>query len=153
METTVKATTDALKDLVLLNNDRCEGYEKALTQTDDNDLKQLFSHLSGESKKFSEELKAEMKDVDNIPDSDETTNSGKLYRVWMDIKSALTSDDRKSVLASCEYGEDVIKKAYQDALKNRDEIAPTALAVIERQYSALSEAHNRVKHLRDSVAK
>lgn len=151
METTSKATTDTLQDLVLLNNDRVEGYEKAVTQTDDSDLKQLFTKLSDESRKFSNELKGLFTDGEKMPERDETTNSGKLYRVWMDIKNALSANDRKSVLAACEYGEDVIKKAYEDALKNRDEIAPDALAVIQKQYSALTEAHNRVKHLRDSL--
>jgi uncharacterized protein (TIGR02284 family) len=35
-----------------------------------------------------------------------TTTSGKLFRVWMDIKSAMTGSDRKAIINSCEYGEE-----------------------------------------------
>jgi len=153
MDTLAKATTETLGDLVLLNNDRCEGYEKAMNQTDEADLKQLFQHLSDESRKFSSELKGLFPAGEEVPENKETTNSGKLYRVWMDVKNALTTNDRKSVLSSCEYGEDVIKKAYEEALKHREDLSSEVLSVLERQYSVLLEAHNRVKHLRDSAKK
>lgn len=153
MDTTIKATKDCLKDLILLNNDRYDGYRKAMEQTKEDDLKQLFSRLSEESNKFSAELQSHFPDKEDMPKSDETTNSGKLYRVWMDVKDALATNDRHSVLAACEYGEDVIKKGYEDALKRRDEINADLLPVIHRQYDSLLEAHNRVKALRDAAKK
>lgn len=153
MDTSMKATKDCLKDLILLNNDRYEGYQKASEQTNDNDLKQLFARLSGESQKFSNELQAHFPDMKETPKDDETTNSGKLYRVWMDVKNALSTNDRHSVLAACEYGEDVIKKGYEDALKNREDLTSEILPVIQRQYDSLLEAHNHVKALRDSAKK
>lgn len=151
MDTTLKATKESLKDLILLNNDRYEGYQKAIEQTKDQDLKQLFSRLSEESKKFSSELQTHFPEKEDMPKHDETMNSGKLYRVWMDIKNALSTNDRHSVLAACEYGEDVIKKGYEDALKMRDELNADVLPVIHRQYDSILEAHNRVKALRDSA--
>lgn len=151
MNTTTKETGEKLKDLILLNNDRYTGYEKAMKQTDDADLKELFSKLGNESKKFSDELKPILPADIDMPEKDDTTNSGKLYRVWMDIKNALSTNDRKSVLASCEYGEDVIKRAYEEALKERDELDASALSVIQRQYDAILESHNRVKALRDAA--
>ena len=151
MNTTTKQTGEKLKDLILLNNDRYTGYEKAMNQTNEADLKQLFSKLGNESKKFSEELKAIFPADMEMPEHDDTTNSGKLYRVWMDIKNALSTNDRKSVLASCEYGEDVIKKAYEQTLKERDELDANALSVIQRQYDSILESHDRVKALRDAA--
>lgn len=151
MDTTLKATKDTLKDLILLNNDRYEGYQKAIEQTKDEDLKQLFSTLSEQSNRYSSELQSHFPDKEDMPKSDETKNTGKLYRVWMDIKNALSTNDRHSVLAACEYGEDVIKKGYEDALKNREDVDAQALSVIQRQYDSLLEAHNRVKALRDSA--
>ena len=151
MDTTTKATGEKLKDLILLNNDRHTGYHKAMDETKEADLKQLFSKLASESKKFSEELKAVLPGSVEMPEDEETTNSGKLYRVWMDIKNAMTTNDRKSVLSSCEYGEDVIKKGYEDALKDREELDAHALSVIQRQYDAILESHDRVKALRDAA--
>ena len=45
-----------------------------------------------------------------------TTNSGKIYRAWMDVKAAFTGHDRKAILASCEFGEDAAQAAYKTAL-------------------------------------
>ncbi len=153
MDTTMKTTQDCLKDLILLNNDRYEGYQKASGQTNESDLKELFTRLSVESKKFAGELQSHFPGMDDVPKEDETTNSGKLYRVWMDVKNALSTNDRHSVLAACEYGEDVIKKGYEDALQERDTINADVLTVIQRQYDSLLEAHNHVKALRDGAKK
>lgn len=151
MNTTSKATTDTLKELILLNNDRHEGYQKAIEQTKDADLKQLFSTLSEQSQKYSQELQSHFPDKEDMPKSDETKNTGKLYRVWMDIKNALSTNDRHSVLAACEYGEDVIKKGYKDALEDKEDLDAQVLSIVEKQYNSILESHNRVKALRDSA--
>ncbi len=151
MNTTSKATTDTLKELILLNNDRHEGYQKAIEQTKDADLKQLFSTLSEQSQKYSQELQSHYPDKEDMPKSDETKNTGKLYRVWMDIKNALSTNDRHSVLAACEYGEDVIKKGYKDALEDKEDLDAQVLSIVEKQYNSILESHNRVKTLRDSA--
>lgn len=33
----------------------------------------------------------------------------------MDVKAALTGKDRKAILNSCEYGEDIAKDSYEKA--------------------------------------
>lgn len=151
MDTTANATNESVKNLILLNNDRHQGYEKATSQAEDSDLKHIFSELAAQSKKYSAELEVYAPVHEEAPDSDETTNSGKLYRVWMDVKNALGKNDRKSVLSACEYGEDVIKKAYEKVLEDRDEIDTAALHVIQRQYDVLLNAHNRIKAMRNSL--
>lgn len=153
MDTTAKATNESVRNLMLLNNDRQQGYEKAADQAEDGDLKQIFMKLADQSKQYSAELEvyAPIHVHDEAPGNDDTTGSGKLYRVWMDVKNALGKHDRKSVLSACEYGEDVIKKAYEKVLADRDEIDTAALHVIQKQYDALLDAHNRVKAMRDSL--
>jgi uncharacterized protein (TIGR02284 family) len=69
----------------------------------------------------------------------------------MDVKNALNSGNRKQILSSCEYGEDVAKKAYEDALEHSANISPDAVIIIQKQYDELLKAHNQVKTLRDSA--
>jgi hypothetical protein len=39
------------------------------------------------------------------------TTLGKIYRVWMDVKSGLSRSEQKSVLEKrCEYGEDAAQR-------------------------------------------
>ncbi len=151
METISEKTTNALNDLIIINNDRYEGYKKAMEQVEDADLKELFSQYSIQSQANNVELRTLVPASEETPDRDETRISGKFYRVWMDVKNALASNNRKEVLSSCEYGEDVAKKAYEDALADRAELSSDAVVNIQRQYDELVHAHNQVKALRDSA--
>ncbi len=151
MKTISEKTANALNDLIIINNDRYEGYQKAMEQTQDADLKDLFSTYSVQSKANNAELGSMVPASEEVPERDETRLSGKFYRVWMDVKNALVSNNRKEVLSSCEYGEDVAKKAYENALADRAELTADVVAKIQKQYDELLNAHNQVKALRDSA--
>lgn len=144
-------TTDNLRDLIIINNDRYEGYQKAMEQTKDADLNSLFSKYSSQSKTYASELRTLIPASEDEPARDETRLSGKFYRAWMDVKNALSANDRKAVLNSCEYGEDVAKKAYENVLEDREEMSPTSVSLIQNQFDQLLDAHNKIKGLRDSI--
>lgn len=144
------ANSETLRDLIRINNDRVTGYSKAATQTDDQDLQSLFSQLAQQSRQFSSELRSLVSDSDkNV--TDETTTAGKIYRTWMDVKATFGGDDRKGVLASCEFGEDAAQRAYKDAL-NEDDLTPDVRATIESQKATLLQAHDNIKMMRDRAA-
>src|SRR5215217_4633650 len=110
---------EVLNDLILINNDRIEGYKKASDETDasDTDLKSLFSNLADHSRQNVAELTAEVNTLGGEPATG-TMVSGKIYRAWMDIKSAFTSENRQTALENSEFGEDAAQKAYDSALKS-----------------------------------
>ncbi len=150
METEKTAT--AINDLIIINNDRYEGYKKAAEETKDADLKSLFTDFSNQSKGFSLELRKFVPANEEKAEPDETKNSGKLFRVWMDLKAAVTGNDRKAILSSCEFGEDRAKANYDAVLEHTEDIPAEALAVITKQRGALQKGHDTVKSLRDSIA-
>ena len=80
----------------------------------------MFSQLSKTSEKFKEELIIEVTKLGGKT-TEATKTTGKLYRVWMDIKASLTSKDRKKILASCEFGEDAAVDVYKKVLQNNME--------------------------------
>jgi uncharacterized protein (TIGR02284 family) len=144
------ANSETLKDLIRINNDRVTGYSKAATQTDEQDLQSLFSQLAQQSRQFASELRSLVSDSDkNV--TDETTTAGKIYRGWMDVKATFGGDDRKGVLASCEFGEDAAQKAYKEALKE-DDLTSDVRATIEGQKAMLLQAHDKIKMMRDTAA-
>lgn len=151
MATVSEKKAKALGELVIINNDRYEGYNKAAEQTTDADLKSLFSKFSTQSKNFSSDLRKLIPFSEDAPKRDETTVSGKFYRAWMDVKSALTSKDRKAVLSSCEFGEDVAKKTYDDILDHPEDVPSDVLSLIKKQRSELQQGHDTIKALRDSA--
>lgn len=150
MET--ERTIDVLNKLVEINNDRIQGYDTASDNTQDLQLKAMFAEFSRTSFKCKNELATEISRLGGKP-SEGTRVSGKFYRAWMDIKTALTSNDRKNVLDLCEHGEDAALETYEDVLKDdREYLSVAQLTMINSQEALLREDHNRVKSMRDVAA-
>lgn len=142
--------TDAINSLIIINNDRAEGYKKAAEEAKDSELKSLFNKFSEQSRTFSTELRKFVPDSKE-PDHDETKNTGKLFRLWMDIKAAVTSNDRKAILSSCEFGEDAAKNEYKSVLEKSEEIPSEALSVITKQHAEILRSHDQIKSMRDAA--
>ncbi|MES2647207.1 MAG: PA2169 family four-helix-bundle protein [Bacteroidota bacterium] len=141
---------DVLNDLIQINNDRVTGYERAADEAKnvDVDLIATFNKMADDSRRYVAELSKEVRNLGEMP-ADGTTNSGKLYRVWMDVKNTFTNRDRQSILESCEYGEDVAQKAYETALSSDAEMSADVRQLITEQKSSLKTAHDLIKKYRD----
>lgn len=151
METkTVNA--EILNDLIQINNDRVAGYEKAIEELkpEDSDLKSLFVKMIGESHQYKMTLATEVQVLGEEAEVG-TTNSGKVYRAWMDVKAIFTGHDRKTVLNNCEFGEDAAQKAYKMALAEED-LSSDLRSLITEQKAQLRVAHDEIKALRDAQA-
>ena len=68
----------------------------------------------------------------------------------MDIKDSLSSNDPKSVLESCEFGEDAAQKAYKAAIASDAEMSPEIRQIIADQQAVLNRGHELVKEYRDA---
>lgn len=140
-----------LNDLIEINNDRVRGYEKAAeeSKTLDVDLKATFEKFANDSRKYAAELTQKVNELGGEPSRD-STNMGKIYRVWMDVKATFSGHDRQAVLENCEFGEDAAQKAYRAALASDAEIDATTRQLITDQQGALKTAHDAIKKYRDA---
>lgn len=142
---------EVLNTLIEINNDRIEGYQTASKETEEADLKNLFSEFIKTSKTCKSELVTEVHNMGGTP-TEGTKTSGKFFRVWMDVKVALTSKDRKAILTSCEYGEDAAVETYDNVLRNNlADINSDQHAIISAQYSIIRADHDKIKSMRDMV--
>ena len=143
-------TSEVLNDLIRINNDRIEGYEKAANETDvkDVDLQVIFRQMSAESRSYVNDLSGYVATSGTEVEND-TTLRGKIYRAWMDVKATFTGKDRKGILASCEFGEDAAQRAYDTALSSDAELPADVRQLIMDQKSSLKKSHDRIKALRD----
>ncbi|MBP8753609.1 MAG: PA2169 family four-helix-bundle protein [Chitinophagales bacterium] len=148
--TTNKEVSDILNDLILINNDRIEGYEKAIKNLGDGsiDLKATFNQMVDQSRGLKQDLVAEVGKLGGDV-ADGTTNSGKIYRAWMDVKATFTGDDRQTALNNCEFGEDAAQNAYNEALKDEDLTDHSARKLVSDQKDKLKRSHDIIKGLRD----
>lgn len=144
-------TVAELNSLITINNDRIQGYETASKETEEQDLKTLFSSFIETSEKCKKELVGEVNKLGGEP-AEGTLTTGKFFRVWMDVKAALTSKDRKTILDSCEYGEDVAVGTYDKALRNNMEyITAEQQTMLNAQYALIKADHDKVKAMRDAL--
>jgi uncharacterized protein (TIGR02284 family) len=143
---------EVLNDLIKINNDRIAGYERAINEAKDLDvdLKAVFEGMIRESEQYKNELSQKYTLAGGEGVETGTTNSGKIYRAWMDVKATFTGSDRKAILASCEFGEDAWRRAYEAALSSDADIDPETRQVITEQYNAQKKSHDLIKKYRDA---
>jgi uncharacterized protein (TIGR02284 family) len=151
--TTNVKLVEVLNDLVQINNDRVVGYEKTANETKslDSDLQATFHKMANGSRKYASELAQEVSKLGGEV-THGTSNSGKIYRVWMDVKATFTGHDRETVLKNCEFGEDAAQKAYRAALASDAQMSADVRELITNQQASLKTAHDLIKKYRDNKA-
>ena len=147
----IEKTIEAFNSLIVINNDRIEGYKTAEVEADETDLKMLFSDLMQTSIQNRKDLVAEVIRLGGTPDEG-TRITGKFFRVWMDVKAAFTGNDRKAILDSCEYGENVILETYKNVLiQDHKDTNSSEQQMLNRHYGLLKADYEKIKELRDAI--
>lgn len=149
MENNNEKVIDALNDLVRINNDRIKGYEKAIEDSKaDGEYNSLFNKMIDQSRKYKDQLINEINTLGGEADRNSSTSSGKVYHVWMDVKSSIQGNTDKSALELSEFGEDAAQKAYAEALQT-DNLSASTKDLIRTQKDHLKESHDTIKSKRD----
>jgi uncharacterized protein (TIGR02284 family) len=150
METIKEKGLDTLRELIIVNNDRFEGYKTAANETNDANFKALFAELSLQSRRFSDELRKLIPPHEDAPGNDETKIFGDLYRSWMGMKNALTESNSQAILLSCEFSEDIIRKNYDDYIMDPD-VPGEVLALVKKQRSELDRSYDLLRSKKKSI--
>jgi uncharacterized protein (TIGR02284 family) len=138
-----------LTSLINILEDSQKGFADIGDHLKDETLKRYFLAESLKRANFRAELENELHraGVHDVKESGTTT--GAVQRVWADLKVKLGGGDR-TLLDTAEQGEDVAKKAYEDAL-NRDLPLPLRQLLVEQQAHVLT-SHDYVLSHRDALA-
>jgi uncharacterized protein (TIGR02284 family) len=83
-------TIEVLNDLMKINTDRADGYTLAIQESKDADLKVMFRNMVDESKKNISDLSRIILKLDGDPKFGENTVAGKIYHLWMELKTSFT---------------------------------------------------------------
>ena len=148
MENVKESTVDLLSNILKLHNDRIQGYQMAIDDTEDADLKALFTGYAAQSTSMVSELTASIERAGGTP-PEGTTLLGQVHKAWMELKAALTGRDRAAVLNSCEQGEDAIKTAYEEAIEPDSKVLMSVRTTLHQQYEDIKKAHDHIRDLRN----
>jgi uncharacterized protein (TIGR02284 family) len=133
-----RKTIEVLNDVLKINADRVVGYTLALRESKDADLKIMFRNVAEESKNNIRELSRLILQLGGDPEFGENTMAGKIYHVWMELKTTFTGENRLALLDSCAFGEEAAAKAFHRAL-DEENISGEAIDLLYRQ-SKLQQA-------------
>ena len=138
-----------LKDLIVANNNRVKGYEKAVdeTTTIDIDLHSIFNSMANDSRSYAADLTHEV--IILGVESATTTNPKKILREWMDGTQPFTKSDRQTILTCCDCGEEATQKAYAAALSSDIAISSEVRKMLNDQQASLKMAYNVIKKYRE----
>lgn len=134
-----------LHELLLFVNDRIEGYQRAVDESQDPKLSGYYKQLVSQSQQFSNKLNQHLRRQDGSKEEGKTVK-GRFYRAWMDAKAALTGADEKAILGSNIYGEEWALKAYEDAL-SQDTLTGALRLEVERQYAISQSTYKELQKL------
>lgn len=147
-----KEAISTLNSLIETLKDGQEGFKQAAEAVKDSQLKTTLNELSLQRSKFAGELQSAVISLGESEPEKSSSTAGALHRAWINMKSAITSQDDHAILAECERGEDSAVAEYRKAMENGNLIAP-ARDTVSRQYTDIKAAHDKVKALRDARKK
>jgi len=138
-----------LNNLIELNRDSQKGFLDAAEKMNAPQIKTYFLEQSLARAHFAGELQTLVHSLGEEPD-DTGTVAGALYRGWLDLKSALGGGDH-AILAVIETVEDHVTTKYRKTLA--ESLPSDVRDIVERQFQSILQAHDKVKALRDGLAK
>jgi uncharacterized protein (TIGR02284 family) len=136
-----------LNTLIETCGDGAKGFRTAAEGLKDSSVKELFNGYAREREQFANELRGEVRRLGGDPDEGGSV-SGAMHRGWINIKSAVTGRSDAAIIAEAERGEDVAVATYQKAMEA--ELPPEVHSRVQRQYTEVKAAHDRVRDLEQS---
>ncbi|MFH1496366.1 MAG: PA2169 family four-helix-bundle protein [Verrucomicrobiota bacterium] len=139
-----------LNDLVAICIDGEKGYHAAAEDTENPELKLLFTRLSRQRADFAVDLKRAVGALGCEP-RDSSHLAGALHRGWLTLKATVVKNDTHAVLAECERGEDKAVAAYRTVLAEAT-LDSGLRNLVSAQASDVQAAHDQIRDLRDHPA-
>jgi uncharacterized protein (TIGR02284 family) len=137
---------NTLQDLIQMNLDSRDGYRLAAGKIDDLNLAGIFDFFAQQRETQASELSKFVIRTGERPRR-EGTYLAVLHRSWMEIRTLMTSDDRLALLEEAERGEDAIKSAYEEAV--RQTVATPVHEMLREQCLHVKAGHDRIRDLRN----
>ena len=144
-----KEIISTINGLIETLKDGQQGFREASEAVKDSQLKSLFSEYSLQRAKFAGELQSEAISLGESTPENSSSAAGAMHRAWINLKSAITSQDDHAILAECERGEDSAVAEYKKAME--EDLSAPIRETISRQYTDVKSAHDRIKALRDAA--
>jgi uncharacterized protein (TIGR02284 family) len=140
--------TELLHDLATINLERAKAYEQASLQNQlfDVELRTTFALLANQSRQNNYMLNVQLEKM-LAKASGLRPGPGTLYSQWKNNTGYFTGENRKTILSSCESGEEVMLTIYEKALENPVKVE--AREMLQNQLRGLQSSLSTIKKIMD----
>lgn len=143
----ISKAIDAFNSLIVINNDRIDGYMTVAAEVQENELKLFFLDLCKTSIECKDELVAEVRRMGGVPD-EFSGATGKFFRAWIKIKASLSGNNLVRIMELCQEEENAALDAYKKILiQEVNDIRPEEQNVLNNQYALLKKDYEKIKYL------
>lgn len=140
---------DVLKSIAESSNDGLKAYQECVESCDAPELKSLFARSIERCRNHISDLEQMIKQYNGEVES-KGSLLGSLHLGWLNLRTALSSNNDKIVLEECERSEDAAIQCYRDALEN--ELPSDVKDLLRKQFQDVKAHHELIRILRDAQA-
>ncbi|GEM47151.1 PA2169 family four-helix-bundle protein [Deinococcus cellulosilyticus] len=139
---------DKLQFILGTLKDGEKGYRESADEATSAEYKQMFNEYAAQRARLIGEIEQAISRLGDKPREHSSVGAA-LHRAWINVRDAITGKDDYAVIAEAERGEDAAIQNYQDVLK--EELPSDIRALIEKQYTEVKAAHDRVRDLKHAL--
>jgi len=141
-----KELVNGLQGLLEKNIDAEKGYKNALEATESGTLNSFFNRKIQQRSQFADQLKNEITKLGGKHESVSGSVAGAIHRTWMDVKTALSTDNDEAVLEACQTGEKAALDEY-DLFIGKVKLPSSTAKLVMEQRNGIAESLDGVELL------
>jgi uncharacterized protein (TIGR02284 family) len=140
---------DTLKEVGKIIRDSEEGYRHSANDIDDWQLRSMFLELARVRSEQGDEVDRLLQRFggEAVPKGGST--SGTLHRTFVDLKAAITGNNRQAVVNEVVRGESYAESVFDRAL--RADLPADVRQVVQRQHNSVRESRDRVRRMQQEM--
>ncbi|HYD31604.1 MAG TPA: PA2169 family four-helix-bundle protein [Azospirillaceae bacterium] len=136
---------ESLNDLIQITEDSHDGYRRSAEDAKDSDIQSLFRDLSTQRESMVRELQDLVAQLGGQPTDSGTMLAG-AHRFFVDLKSAVTGQDREAILREVERGESEAIRRHENVLSQP--LPADIAAIVRRHLDRFQADRNRMTALK-----
>lgn len=140
---------DSLQEILQKNYDAEKGLKEVMQKANSPQLKKYLQKKAVERSGFANEIDGELRKLGAAP-KESGSFTGSAHRVWIDVKTALSTNKDESILEECIRGDKASVDEYDKQLK-APYMAGSAIPVLTDQRAKVEQALLKFKRLEDLV--
>ena len=140
---------NSLQEILQKNHEAEQGLNQVKEKTNSPTLKTWLQQKANERKEFAEDINTELKKL-GAEAKPSGSFGGAAHRVWIDVKTALSTNRDETILEECIRGDEASVEEYREQLR-APYMAGTVVGVLADQRTKIEQSLQTFKRLEDLV--